>query len=474
MPISTSCSCGRKLNLKDELAGKMVKCPQCGSPLKVPDGKSTATAVATPPPTLRSAPPDSRIIARKKEEAGPKILMTNFKSLEDFDAAGNVKKKKKTFDEEERQTSEVGNTGGEMAKIAADAMKVTETKPKLRCPGCGKGVKPDDVICMKCGTNIKTGRRIGESGFTLTPKKILLVLAVLAIMAAGFVHWKSKKPPVDPRKAIDDKIVAANSEVKAVQTALEALVKDMDPETNRMLDHVAYLGPDALPILSTYASTGTGLQKRKAVKLLEIMAWNKYRSPESVRALGTLSRDSDPRIRENAVEALFWSSVDAAQFPGYWAPGEIDPAKKTDVQKMYKLPFENCRENLAKSVSAIPQKGGRVEGDVGRRPPWKDPVPDAVLEIKEFAEKEQDQTLKLSAIIQCVRAKPNGLIRVLISYLEPEPNKELYFTPPRQDRERAWRCLNNVTSRTQRRWDDWCEWWKSTGARIYPDLPKKK
>jgi hypothetical protein len=36
MPIPLNCPCGRTLHAKDELAGRQVKCPQCGAILTVP------------------------------------------------------------------------------------------------------------------------------------------------------------------------------------------------------------------------------------------------------------------------------------------------------------------------------------------------------------------------------------------------------------------------------------------------------
>src|SRR5215472_3649935 len=36
MPIAMSCSCGRALNIKDELGGKKIRCPACKSVLAVP------------------------------------------------------------------------------------------------------------------------------------------------------------------------------------------------------------------------------------------------------------------------------------------------------------------------------------------------------------------------------------------------------------------------------------------------------
>jgi len=46
MAIAFSCSCGRKINAKDEHAGKKAKCPGCGQVVTVP-GKVAAGAVAT-------------------------------------------------------------------------------------------------------------------------------------------------------------------------------------------------------------------------------------------------------------------------------------------------------------------------------------------------------------------------------------------------------------------------------------------
>jgi uncharacterized protein YxjI len=36
MPIAVTCSCQKKFNLKDDLAGQTLTCPRCGSPVQVP------------------------------------------------------------------------------------------------------------------------------------------------------------------------------------------------------------------------------------------------------------------------------------------------------------------------------------------------------------------------------------------------------------------------------------------------------
>lgn len=43
MPIKVVCKCGQQLAVKDSLAGRAVKCPKCGQPVKIPSsGESTA------------------------------------------------------------------------------------------------------------------------------------------------------------------------------------------------------------------------------------------------------------------------------------------------------------------------------------------------------------------------------------------------------------------------------------------------
>jgi hypothetical protein len=54
MPISLACpKCQKRLRIKDELAGKRVRCPGCGSLLPVPAPAEPAPA---PPPTVPVAP----------------------------------------------------------------------------------------------------------------------------------------------------------------------------------------------------------------------------------------------------------------------------------------------------------------------------------------------------------------------------------------------------------------------------------
>src|ERR1044071_4382581 len=50
MAVHMTCECGTSYDLKDEFAGKLVKCPQCGRPARAPTAptaRSASSAVAT-------------------------------------------------------------------------------------------------------------------------------------------------------------------------------------------------------------------------------------------------------------------------------------------------------------------------------------------------------------------------------------------------------------------------------------------
>lgn len=56
MPITIACGCGRSLKVRDELAGRKVRCPGCSDVLTVPAADSAAEAESAPlavgPPPL--------------------------------------------------------------------------------------------------------------------------------------------------------------------------------------------------------------------------------------------------------------------------------------------------------------------------------------------------------------------------------------------------------------------------------------
>ena len=100
-------NCGKSYAWKPQLAGKRVKC-KCGSPLSVPKTDPAA-----------------------HDDGG----------LDDLAALAH---------------------GG-------DAYDDAPAAAGPRCPSCGEGVDPSAVICINCGTNLKTGKRLATATVAAAP-----------------------------------------------------------------------------------------------------------------------------------------------------------------------------------------------------------------------------------------------------------------------------------------------------------------
>jgi hypothetical protein len=101
MPIRVKCVCQQQFDAPDNLAGKTVKCPKCASPIVIPSPAAAMAARAPGPPSA---------VAALLDEVG-------------------VKQRSLTA-----------------------------------CPSCGAHHEPDAVLCVECGFNFRTGRRIEMKG----------------------------------------------------------------------------------------------------------------------------------------------------------------------------------------------------------------------------------------------------------------------------------------------------------------------
>jgi hypothetical protein len=126
MPIKVTCQCGKSFAVKDELAGKAVKCPNCQQPLRIPAAAPTAPSAAA-----AAAQATATASANAPRQRNPAL----------------------------------GGDGAAAAASSADSLfdeiglkaHVAGTRP---CPGCAEPLPPDAVVCLKCGYNTKLGRRM--------------------------------------------------------------------------------------------------------------------------------------------------------------------------------------------------------------------------------------------------------------------------------------------------------------------------
>jgi hypothetical protein len=107
-------SCGRQFTWKPELAGRSAKC-KCGATVKIPAQPTSAA------PQAKRAAPSAGATAPQGDGGNP---------LDGYDF------------------------------IAAAAAAAPVADAGLRCPSCGGAMLPGAVICVSCGFNLKTGKRM--------------------------------------------------------------------------------------------------------------------------------------------------------------------------------------------------------------------------------------------------------------------------------------------------------------------------
>jgi hypothetical protein len=112
-------ACGKSYNWKPELAGKKAKC-KCG-------------AMITVPQSLKADEPDLDSMYDLVEDDAPKPKQRV----------------------------------APIAPIAAAGAGGVATAPAqqtgMRCPSCGSGMQPGAMLCVTCGFNLKTGKKMGTA-----------------------------------------------------------------------------------------------------------------------------------------------------------------------------------------------------------------------------------------------------------------------------------------------------------------------
>jgi hypothetical protein len=113
MPIKVTCECGQTFAAKDELAGRVVKCPKCGNPLKVLAPQKKAAPVTAPASVAGG-------LADLLDEVGLKGQHDDYKGR--------------------------------------------------HCPSCNGPLAHNAVLCVACGLNLETGKFVRGTGLAL-PKE---------------------------------------------------------------------------------------------------------------------------------------------------------------------------------------------------------------------------------------------------------------------------------------------------------------
>lgn len=84
-------------------------------------------------------------------------------------------------------------------------LKPDETTPEeTRCPSCGANLAEGAVICVQCGYDFRSGRRVDEEAAPRTNPLMIAGVALLVAVAAVLVVWRmrSSEPSVAPAEVL--------------------------------------------------------------------------------------------------------------------------------------------------------------------------------------------------------------------------------------------------------------------------------
>ena len=236
-------------------------------------------------------------------------------------------------------------------------------------------------------------------------------------------------------------------------------METLGPQADRTRALMALFGQDAARTLVANSRDGA---RTRASEALVTLALQGLVPADLLPELSAMRHDADPAVRRNVRDMLFWMAIDPGAVRGYWPPEEVAPEAVMDTTLEYWMPTrEEARRWYAEGepLPGRPQSGAPVMVPGRERDP--EVASAALQELEGMLREASTQEEQLGLMIQLVRVRPSGHIRTLISYLEPSPSRELPEEPTRDMRERAWRCLSELTGRKSRRWDDWVEWWQS-------------
>ncbi len=188
MAISVTCRCGKKLAVRDELAGRKGKCPACGMVLSIP----ALPSAAGPPPAL---PPQPASAAIPSPKPAPKPPVEKTAASPSRPAAPARK------EPESKSSSRIAFPPP--SPPSGTSKEGGGVKSGKTCHNCGAPVKAQEIFCVKCGVSLErretstlVGRKEVSVGFNRAAaenpwtRRAIVAAAVLAPVLAGLI-WHS-------------------------------------------------------------------------------------------------------------------------------------------------------------------------------------------------------------------------------------------------------------------------------------------
>lgn len=160
MPIQVTCECGQKVAVKEEFVGRRVKCPKCKNPLVVSAGDKVQGGSSTDQTPIRVACSCGKSFSAPRKLAGKAVKCP---------ACGQPMKIPQVGASSTRPAAAGSGTNG--IDDLLDEIGVKASTTGIRCPECRADMKQDAIICINCGYNTETGKKLKTVKFVPPQKR---------------------------------------------------------------------------------------------------------------------------------------------------------------------------------------------------------------------------------------------------------------------------------------------------------------
>ena len=161
--IRVGCECGRSVTTGGELAGKMVKCPNCKQPLRIPLSSDVRVNVKTP---IKTACACGKSLEVPRKYAGKSVrcpackqplavpLPTADSQIFPGESDGHI--------ESLGQRSLADDWSGVGLGLVSLFKEegVVANKSGFSCPECRAEMGEEDVLCVQCGFHLTSGKQL--------------------------------------------------------------------------------------------------------------------------------------------------------------------------------------------------------------------------------------------------------------------------------------------------------------------------
>lgn len=310
MPISVKCKCGKGLKVRDDLAGKAIRCPGCGAVVKVVgegapvSGRGKPAVPGKPSTSVKPRPSTKSMPATPQKPGAP--------------------------------TSKPADLG--LLGLPDDIMPKIDAAPTEKCPKCGALFYKGDIFCTACGLDFKTGKPVPQRKVrrSLWWVKALVVLVIVGAICY-FVHRKFFGPK-DPKdtKPIDRGPVEVDRFAK-MREVLEA----NPPDPSAIAEALAEHGLDAIPffqeILREAKHHKVHVQLGLAHAIATLTSVSLYNDEVSDLAGRLLEKEDNVEVFKLVTEALLSMANGAPTEPiTHYA---IRPIGSSNVETVYGVKF---------------------------------------------------------------------------------------------------------------------------------------